>query len=75
MSEIKFYYIPFVLGILVGIVLVYMYKEEKVIIYDYPKPFDNKIYKDKNNACYQYVTKEVNCNDNEKTLKQYPIQG
>jgi len=75
MSEIKFYYIPFVLGILVGIVLVYMYKEEKVIIYDYPKPFDNKIYKDKNNACYQYVTKEVKCNENEKNLKQYPIQS
>ena len=33
MSEVKFYYIPFILGIVVGIVLVYMYKEEKVIIY------------------------------------------
>lgn len=75
MSELKFYYIPFLLGILIGIVLVFIYKEEKVIIYDYPKPFDNKIYKDKNNACYQYVTKEVKCDENEKTLKQYPIQA
>ena len=75
MSEVKFYYVPFILGIFVGIMLVYFYKEEKVIIYDYPKPFDNKIYKDKNNACYQYVTKEVNCDENEKTLKPYPVQS
>ena len=75
MSGVKFYYIPFILGIIAGIVLVYFYKEEKLIIYDYPKPFDNKIYKDKNNTCYQYVTKEVNCNENEKTLKPYPIQS
>jgi len=75
MSGVKFYYIPFILGIVSGIVLVYFYKEEKVIIYDYPKPFDNKIYKDKNNTCYQYVTKEVNCNENEKTLKPYPVQS
>ena len=75
MSGVKFYYIPFILGIVSGIILVYFYKEEKVIIYDYPKPFDNKIYKDKNNTCYQYVTKEVNCNENEKTLKPYPVQS
>jgi hypothetical protein len=75
MSEINFFYIPFLLGIVVGIVLVYMYKEQKVIIYDYPKPFDNKIYKDKNNSCYQYVTKEVKCDENEKNIKQYPIQS
>ena len=74
MSEIKFYYIPFLLGIILGIVLVYMYKEEKVIIYDYPKPFDNKVYTDTNNTSFQYITKEVNCNENEKSLKQYPIQ-
>jgi hypothetical protein len=75
MSEVKFYYVPFILGIILGIILVYFYKEEKLIIYDYPKPFDNKIYKDKNNSCYQYVTKEVNCNQNEKTLKPYPVQS
>jgi hypothetical protein len=68
MSEIKFYYIPFLLGIILGIVLVYMYKEEKVIIYDYPKPFDNKVYTDTNNTSFQYITKEVNCNENEKSL-------
>lgn len=75
MSGVKFYFIPFFLGIIFGIILVFVYKQEKVIIYDYPKPFDNKIYKDKNNACYQYVTKEVKCNENEKTLKAYPIQA
>ena len=71
----KFYLISFVLGIVFGFLLVMSFKEQKVIIYDYPKPFDNKIYKDKNNSCYQYVTKEVNCNQNEKTLKPYPVQS
>jgi len=71
--SLKFYFIPFILGIIFGILLVFTYKEQKLIIYDYPKPFDNKIYKDTNNTCYQYITKEVNCNENEKTLKQYPL--
>ena len=75
MSELKFYYIPFLFGIVFGLVLVFTLKEEKLIIYDYPKPFDNKIYKDISNTCYQYITKEVKCNENEKTLKQYPIQS
>lgn len=69
----KFYFIPFIFGIIFGIVLVFTYKEQKLIIYDYPKPFDNKIYNDINNTCYQYITKEVSCNENEKTLKQYPL--
>jgi hypothetical protein len=74
MTQLTFYLIPFVLGIVFGVVLVYNYNEQKVIIYDYPKPFDNKVYTDTNNTSFQYITKEVNCNENEKSLKQYPIQ-
>jgi hypothetical protein len=71
----KFYLISFVLGVVVGLFLIFSFNQQKPIIYDYPKPFDNKIYKDSNNMCYQYITKEVKCNENEKTLKQYPIQN
>lgn len=51
-----------------------MYKDEKIIIIDYPKPFDNKVYTDKNNVKFQYITKDVDCDKNEATLKPYPIQ-
>jgi hypothetical protein len=66
--------IPFLLGIMVGFILVYMYKEEKTIIMDYPKPYDTKVYTDKNGMQYQYDTKEVKCDDHEKNLILYPIQ-
>ena len=75
MTSPKFYALSFVSGIVFGLLLIFGFKQQKVTIYDYPKPFDNKVYKDINNACYQYITKEVNCNENEKTLKMYPIQN
>ena len=75
MVSFKFYLLSFILGIVFGVILIFGFKQQKVIIYDYPKPFDNKIYKDINNVCYQYITKEVKCNEHEKTLKMYPIQN
>ncbi len=30
--------------------------------------------KDKNGICYHYTSKEVNCDENEATLKPYPLQ-
>lgn len=75
MSILKLYLLPFFVGLVLGFILISIFKDQKIIITDYPKPFDNKIYKDKNNTCYQYITKEVNCNEHEKTLKQYPIQN
>lgn len=74
MSESIFYLIPFLLGISIGMILVFIYKEQKIIIIDYPKPYDTKVYTDKNNMKYQYDTKEVNCDDHEKNLILYPIQ-
>jgi hypothetical protein len=68
--------IPFIGGIIIGIIVFSNYKIETPSIFQYPHP-DNiheRVYKDKNNVCYSYTTEEVNCNDNEGTLKQYPIQ-
>lgn len=54
-----------------------IYKPEKQIIRKYPHPSDStgKVYKDPNGMCYKYATHEVNCDANEATLKDYPIQG
>jgi len=68
------YGISFIIGIISGLLLIFFYKVPKVIIIDYPKPNDNKIYTDNNGIKYQYVTKEVNCDENESTLKSYPVQ-
>ena len=73
MSE-SFFLLPFLIGIVAGFVLLYIYKQPKIVIMDFPKPFDKTIYTDKNNVKYQYVTKEVDCDKNEKNLKPYPIQ-
>ena len=70
-----FHIIPFILGIIFGSILLYTYKDEKLVVIDYPKPNDNKVYTDKNGVKFQYVTKEVNCDTNESTLKYYPIQA
>jgi hypothetical protein len=70
-----FHMLPFIIGIIVGYILLILYKDEKISIIDYPKPFDNKVYVDKNNVKFQYITKEVDCDKNEATLKSYPIQS
>jgi len=66
--------IPFLFGIVFGTILVVFFKEQKITIIDYPKPFDNKQYHDKNGMTFQYITKEVDCDKNEKTIKDYPVQ-
>jgi len=73
----QFKIIPFLIGIGVGFVIFYFVKQEKVIIYDYPHP-DNvkqRVYRDKNGVCYAYTSVEVDCDKNEGTLKEYPVQG
>jgi hypothetical protein len=68
--------IPFIIGVAVGSVLLYLYKPEKQVITMYPHPSktEDKIFRDHNKVCYKYTTHEVNCDANEGTLKDYPIQ-
>jgi hypothetical protein len=68
--------IPFLLGLGAGYVLFLFYKTEPRVIYEYPHPknVDTRTYKDKNNVCYSYTAKEVACDQNEGTLRQYPLQ-
>jgi hypothetical protein len=69
--------LPFVVGLSVGGVLYFVYKPEKKVISQYPHPndADNKIFKDPNGTCYKYRVHDVNCDANEATLKDYPIQS
>ena len=69
--------IPFILGIALASVIFMIYKPEKHVIHQYPHPKDAsmKIFKDPNGTCYKYASHEVNCDANEATLKDYPVQG
>jgi hypothetical protein len=68
--------IPFLLGLFAGVVVLFIYKPEKKEIKKYPHPSEatENIYKDSNGACYKYTSHEVNCDTNEATMKDYPIQ-
>jgi hypothetical protein len=69
--------IPFIGGVLLAVSFLSIFKMEAHSIFQYPHP-DNiheRVYKDKNGACYAYTAETVNCNDNESILKEYPLQN
>ena len=74
MSKQIFYMIPFIVGMISGLILIYGFKQPKIDIIQYPKPFDTTIFIDKNKMKYTYQTKEVNCDKNESNLVSYPLQ-
>ena len=65
------------LGLLVGVIVMYVYKPEKQVIHQYPHPSEasKKVFRDHNGVCYTYTSHEVNCDSNEATLKDYPVQA
>jgi hypothetical protein len=69
--------LPFLAGLCVGAAFLFFYKSSKTLIYEYPHPQNgiDRVYRDKNGACYTYTSEEVNCDANEKSLKPYPIQS
>jgi hypothetical protein len=78
-SIVKFFHsLPFILGLIVGIVYIALGgKGSHEIIYKYPHPttVDALTYRDPNGACYRYKVEQVNCDKNEKKLKEYPLSG
>jgi len=69
---------PFVVGVVSGIIYIAMGgKGAHEVIYKYPHPttVDALVYKDPNGACYRYKVEQVNCDKNEKNLKEYPLSG
>lgn len=69
--------VPLLAGLALGCYVVFGYNQPKREIFDYPHPTNNKdaVYKDPTGACYKYTSKEVDCDANEKTLQQFPVQG
>jgi hypothetical protein len=73
-----FHFVPFILGLTVGIVYIALGgKGAHEVIYKYPHPttVDALTYRDPNGACYRYKVEQVNCDKNEKKLKEYPLSG
>jgi len=67
--------VPFIGGIVIGIIAIMFLKPEQNIVFKYPTP-DNcgkVLYKDKNGVCYKYTTKEVDCDKNQSKLKDFPL--
>jgi hypothetical protein len=73
LSHIRIY--PLLLGLVIGVIGILFIKPEQIISYTYPIPEKAKdiIYKDRNDMCYQYVPREVNCDQHESSLKPFPL--
>jgi len=67
---------PFFVGLFIGLLLLMFFRPTKDIIYKYPHPktITQLVYRDTNAACYSYSVEEVDCDKNEATLKEYPLQ-
>lgn len=62
-------------GLVAGIVGIYFIQPTLTVNLKYPTPesVEKLVYKDKNDICYKYTTKEVNCDTNESRLKSFPL--
>jgi hypothetical protein len=67
--------IPLIIGIIIGIIVVFCIKPTKNIVHKYPTPetADRLVYKDKNGVCYKYAVKNADCDKNESRLKDFPL--
>ncbi len=72
----RFHILPFLAGILAGVLLLTCFKPATPVVMRYPHPnnVNGRIYKDRNGTCYQYKSNEVSCDANEDSLKPYPLQ-
>lgn len=74
MSESIFHLTPFIFGLVFGLGLSMIFKETSHTVSHYPKVDDTRVFKDMTETCYKYNSTEVNCDENEATLKPYPLQ-
>ncbi len=75
LKHIKILYL--IIGIIIGIIGVYVIKPTQNIVYKYPNTenADKLTYKDKNGVCYKYKVNEVDCDKNVARLKDYPLSN
>jgi hypothetical protein len=78
--EMKFFamfeFFPFLCGLAAGIFFVYILKPAPMVIMKHPNLENtaDTIYKDRNGTCFQYSTKEVNCDKAEERIRPFPLQ-
>jgi hypothetical protein len=72
----KLEFLPFLLGLAVGIFYIYILKPSPVIVVKYPNLENSEkiVYRDRNGTCFQYSVKEVDCDKSEDRIKSYPLQ-
>jgi hypothetical protein len=68
--------LPFLIGLAVGLFIVYILKPSAVVVVRYPNldNADKTVYRDRNGTCFKYDVKQVNCDDVEDRIKPYPLQ-
>lgn len=65
----------FIVSLAVGLFMVYVTNPKKDIIYIYPKPdnVDKVQYKDSNNECFEFESKEVSCPQDPNDIQEYEM--
>jgi hypothetical protein len=73
---LKFISVPvFIISLALGLFFVYMYGEDRKVVYVYPTP-DNVakiLYKDRSDNCFQVKATEVDCAE-ASNVKEIPAQ-
>ena len=72
----KIQLIPFMVSFFIGFFIVYILKPTPVVIYKNHN-LDNAgkvTYVDRNDVCFQYIVKKVDCDKNEERISIYPLQ-
>ena len=65
-----------IIGILFGILMTTIIKEEPRVIVKYPTPDNKKItYVDKTGNCYQYQPNKINCPNDTSLIHKIPVNN
>lgn len=68
--------LPLLFGFLLGIVAILVHRPAPLVVYKYPTPktCGDFTYKDAVGTCFKFETKEVDCDENEAKIKDFPLQ-
>lgn len=64
-------------GVIAGIFLIctMRLKVKEVIRYPNPENVNDTVYRDKNGVCFKFKSEEVSCEENNATLKEFPLSN
>lgn len=73
----KFFSFPvFLISFAIGVLIVYLTSAapRQIMVYPTPENVGDLLYKDKADACYRFMPKEVSCPRDETQVKKIPPQ-